>query len=399
MHPRRRRSPSSASSTTPMSGGPVSTARSPTHRGEAEIEYLPIDNVDGAFATAGAALNHGASLARHDHLVFVHQDVYLHSLAALEVAAGALADDGRSALLARSASRRGRLVGRIRDRVILLGRAPSSADRGRQPRRGPVHGPARLLQREPLAEAPELAWHAYAVEYGLRARRWACASARVDIPLTHNSLTANLDRLDVAYAAVAASYPEDMPVRASCGMSTPRRAGARGTKILRAPLALPLAARVGRRATRQPAPVGRRCVLGDIRLDIDDLLAAARPRRCWWSTSMATGLRDERPSPLELPREGDRSRSRPPLTEAIVGRRPAGTVLVTNLIATICGRLPAAPPGRASRISARGRLLDAPRRVDGDRAAELAHREGQASRDAGTQLMRASRRRWAPCAS
>ena len=57
------------------------------HRDEATVEYLPIDNVDGSFATAGAALNHGASLAEHDYLAFVHQDVYLHSLRALEAAA------------------------------------------------------------------------------------------------------------------------------------------------------------------------------------------------------------------------------------------------------------------------------------------------------------------------
>jgi hypothetical protein len=47
------------------------------HRDEASLEYLPIDNVDGSFATAGAALNHGASLARHEHLAFVlrHHEV------------------------------------------------------------------------------------------------------------------------------------------------------------------------------------------------------------------------------------------------------------------------------------------------------------------------------------
>ena len=76
------------------------------HRDEAAVEYLPIDNVDGSFATAGAALNHGASLASHDYLVFVHQDVYLHSLAALERprARSPTTEDRRSS--ARSASTR-----------------------------------------------------------------------------------------------------------------------------------------------------------------------------------------------------------------------------------------------------------------------------------------------------
>ncbi|MGI8730363.1 MAG: glycosyltransferase family 2 protein, partial [Solirubrobacteraceae bacterium] len=53
-------------------------------------EYIPVDNRDGRFASAGAALNHGAARATGDVVVFVHQDVYLHSLAALERAAGVL---------------------------------------------------------------------------------------------------------------------------------------------------------------------------------------------------------------------------------------------------------------------------------------------------------------------
>jgi hypothetical protein len=37
------------------------------------VEYLPVDNVDGRYRSAGAALNHGASLAGNDVVVFVHQ--------------------------------------------------------------------------------------------------------------------------------------------------------------------------------------------------------------------------------------------------------------------------------------------------------------------------------------
>ena len=47
------------------------------------VEFLPVDNVDGRYRSAGAALNHGASMARNDVVVFVHQDVFLHSLAAV----------------------------------------------------------------------------------------------------------------------------------------------------------------------------------------------------------------------------------------------------------------------------------------------------------------------------
>ena len=51
------------------------------------MDYVPVSNCDGVFASAGAALNHGAAQCRHDYIVFAHQDVYLHSLAALEEAA------------------------------------------------------------------------------------------------------------------------------------------------------------------------------------------------------------------------------------------------------------------------------------------------------------------------
>jgi hypothetical protein len=64
------------------------------HRSEVEdLDYVLIDNRDGSIPSAGAALNVGASRARHDHLVFVHQDVVLHSLTALERAAAVLEAD------------------------------------------------------------------------------------------------------------------------------------------------------------------------------------------------------------------------------------------------------------------------------------------------------------------
>ena len=184
------------------------------HRAQApDSEYLPIDNTAGAFPTAGAALNHGASQARHDHVVFVHQDVYLHSVAALEEAAGMLAADDSIGLLgAIGPTADERYLGRIRDRVFLLGEpAPEPADVDCVDEVLFIASRAALAQ-EPLAEDPELAWHAYAVEYGLRARARGRRVCVADIPLTHNSLTVNLDRLEVAYAALAERYPDAMPV-------------------------------------------------------------------------------------------------------------------------------------------------------------------------------------------
>jgi len=62
------------------------------------VEYLPVDNVEGRYRSAGAALNHGASLARNDVVVFVHQDVFLHSLTAVIRAADQLRVGGLGVL-------------------------------------------------------------------------------------------------------------------------------------------------------------------------------------------------------------------------------------------------------------------------------------------------------------
>ena len=110
----------------------------------------------------------------------MHQDVYLHSLTALEEAAGRLANDESIGLLgALGVTSEGGFVGRVRDRVFLGGapaREPTTVDSVDELL---FMVPRRLLVREPLTEDPELAWHAYAVEYGLRVRargRRVCAS-------------------------------------------------------------------------------------------------------------------------------------------------------------------------------------------------------------------------------
>ena len=88
-----------------------------------DFEYLPIDNVNGTYSSAGAALNHGVSLARKDVVVFVHQDVFLHSLASLKRAAGQTRAEGFGLMGAVGIRSDGRIVGRVRDRVVLLGEA------------------------------------------------------------------------------------------------------------------------------------------------------------------------------------------------------------------------------------------------------------------------------------
>lgn len=278
------------------------------HRAEApETEYVPVDNTGGAFASAGAALNHGAAQARHDHVAFVHQDVYLHSLTALEEAAGRLADDDGIGLLgALGVTHEARFVGRIRDRVFLLGDpAPDPV---------PVDTvdellfmiPRRMLELEPLPEDPDFAWHAYAVEYGLRARAQGRRVCALDIPLTHNSLTANLARLEVAYATIGARHPAGMPVQTPQG-EVPRARPRERTGRLAAHrwryrwLLESLQVQRSRRLMR-----GAAWVLADVRLDIDEVIArlpAGAPLLVL-NVDAPGGFLDERPGPLTLPRAG-----------------------------------------------------------------------------------------------
>ena len=184
----------------------------------------------------------------------------------------------------------GRFFGRVRDRVFLLG------DPASQPT--PVDCvdealfiiPRRLLEREPLTEHQDFAWHAYAVEYGLRARAAGLRVCAVDIPSTHNSLTVNLDQLDVAYAALVENHPEASPVMTPQGIVGGKPRLRHRTGVLSAHrwryrwLRESCDARAGSRAIG-----GTPCVLADIRMDVDYLLAQlASDLVCWSSISIAT---------------------------------------------------------------------------------------------------------------
>ncbi|WP_406030992.1 glycosyltransferase family protein [Nocardioides sp. NBC_00163] len=254
-----------------------------------QTEVIPVDNVSNAFASAGAALNHGARMARNEVVVFVHQDVYLHSLPALEAAAATLlADQAIGVLGAVGVDHRGEVIGAVRDRVVPLGRSTSV----------PVDVDSldevlfmvtrSQVLREPLSESPDLAWHAYAVEYCLRMRASGRRAAAVDVPLTHNSMTTNLARLDVAHRSVGRTYASLMPVRTTCGIV----AGEHGAGTTSWPVRRARGARTfwgesarARRVTRSLRGVpqdrdhargrARQVVLADIRLLVDDVARLA----------------------------------------------------------------------------------------------------------------------------
>ena len=183
-----------------------------------QTEFLPVDNRDGEFSTAGAALNHGARLARNEVVIFVHQDVVLHSIAELERAAGILLAQSEIGVIGAVGIDHGRhIVGRIRDRVVQIGESaavPRDVDS--------VDEVLFMIRRElvlssPLSEDPFLAWHAYGVEYSAGVRRAGMRATAMDLGITHNSLTTNLDRLDLAHRKIGEYYPELLPLRTTCG--------------------------------------------------------------------------------------------------------------------------------------------------------------------------------------
>lgn len=323
-----------------------------------DVEYLPVDNVGQRFPSAGAALNDGVRRATRDVVVFVHQDVYLHSLVALERAAARLVSGERFGVLGPFGfDRRGRGAGFIRDRVVLLG--------------APVGEPVevdsldevlflasrRLLLDEPLTEHPDLAWHAYAVEYGLRVRRHGLVPAAADIPVTHNSLTVNLAHLDAAHRAVAALHPDLVPVRTTCGTVTSPAEPRRPPLLAAHRWRYRWARRSWAAHTARRAVGGGPVVLADIRLDVDDLVAGSpEPLQV---LNLDPGGAFPGGEPLELLRRGHRvtvaagdAAALDRFLDEVAGQDPAtrSPALVTNLdaasIAAISGRVRGLPGDR-----------------------------------------------------
>jgi hypothetical protein len=241
-----------------------------------QTQFVPIDNRGNPFSTAGAALNHGARQAVNDVVVFVHQDVVLHSLVALEEAAHVLLIHPEIGIMgAVGIDDHRRIVGRIRDRVVAIGEpAPRPRDIDSLDEVLFMITRAQVL-REPLTEDPILAWHAYGVEYSCRVRRAGQRAVAFDVPITHNSLTVNLARLDEAHRRVGDTYPELLPIHTTCG-TVHRGDGPGGlSRTLRRARGAAIwwgesleARHLGRHAPSSPV------VLSDIRLVIDEAVTA-----------------------------------------------------------------------------------------------------------------------------
>ncbi|CAI9398668.1 hypothetical protein [Nocardioides sp. T2.26MG-1] len=272
------------------------------------IELIAVDNVDHRFTTAGAALNHGVRVARHDVVGFVHQDVFVHSAARLLQVAELLRQDSPGSwgmVGAAGVSATGEVLGRLRDRVELVGTsAPSPVDVDSLDE-VLFLAPRALLLQHPLSEDRDLAWHAYAVEYGVRLRGLGRRVGAVDLAITHNSLTINLARLAEAHRRVAELHPAATPVRTTCGVVGAASRGWRNTAPVRRHgwrrRAL-LGSFTARRARLQTG--AGRTVLADIRLDVDDVLLGPGERFRVVNLDRGGSFTAFAGEPIELTRRG-----------------------------------------------------------------------------------------------
>jgi hypothetical protein len=270
------------------------------------VEYIPVENASGAYKSAGAALNYGASVATSDVIVFVHQDVFLHSIEAIIRAARELERGHFGVLGATGIRADGRIVGSVRDRTVLVGEPvaePADVDSVDELL---FMVPRRIVVCERLTESPAMAWHAYAVEYGLRLRRLGLRVGVTHIPVTHNSLATNRAGLDVAHARVAARYRDMLPVRTTCGVLTRKTVTgshrnwlAMQNSRLRRGAAFVCAAQNVQGYSNAPF------VYADIRFGIDEIIGRAPGRRLW----IINNTRDQRfnddEGPVELKRLGN----------------------------------------------------------------------------------------------
>lgn len=240
------------------------------------IEYIPVENIQGTHKSAGAALNCGALAARNDVLVFVHQDVFLHSIEAVIRAAQEMERDNFGLLGAIGIRGDGRIVGLVRDRTILFGNPvaePTDVDSVDELL---FMVPRRLIMHAPITESPDMAWHAYAVEYGLRIRKLGLRVGVAHIPVTHNSLNNNRTGLDAAHARVAAQYRDMLPMRTMFGVLVQRNVNgsyrpwfASQTSRCQRIAAVLSAARKVHRCTNVPL------IYADTRLEIDEIISRA----------------------------------------------------------------------------------------------------------------------------
>lgn len=280
-------------------------ARSIRATGDETVEFIPVDNRGQVYTTAGAALNHGVSRARNEVVVLVHQDVYLHSLPRLAAAAAHLRDERWGLLGASGVDHDDAYHGQLRDRLGLHGAPAPTPVEVDSLDEVLVMATRETLLANPLSEDPQLDWHAYGVELGLRLRRAGRLVGAVDTAITHNSLTINLVGLERAHERVERLYPDFPLTRTTCGVI-----GLASRRWRRYPVVRDHGWRVrwlreSRRAALARRLLGHHVVLGELYAEVDHVpYDTDSPLQLFNVDRTGAFLDGTGPGPLEVQRRG-----------------------------------------------------------------------------------------------
>jgi hypothetical protein len=172
-------------------------------------------------------------------------------------------------------------------------------------------------------------------------RRRGLRTGVANIPLTHNSLSVNLARLDQAHQVVASRYADLLPVMTTCGAITrkvPQKAGPGALRSQRRRYRWLRDSLVLQGARKGSGPISG--VLADLRYDVDDVVAAAPRRhlRILNCNGDRPFVPDHQVQPLELPRRNGLvafSDHQVQAIPSVVTSLPRGSwTLVTNLSET-----------------------------------------------------------------
>jgi hypothetical protein len=182
-------------------------------------QFVEVDNRDGRFTGAAAALNWGATQAKGEWLVFLHQDVELLSpewLSRAEAHLNRLPAVGWCGVAGRTAA--GRWRGILRDRAMIFG----------EPFADPIEvqtldevllvhrnlGPGHSYFDEAVP-----GWHAYGVEACCTALGQGLRNYVLPLPIWHDSNSTNLKGLREAHAYVWQKHRRAFPrIYTTCGV-------------------------------------------------------------------------------------------------------------------------------------------------------------------------------------
>jgi hypothetical protein len=188
-------------------------------RQSAPHQLVMVDNRDGRFAGAAAALNWGAAQAKGEWIVFLHQDVELLSsewLVRAEVHLDRLPSPGWCGVAGRTAS--GRWRGILHDRAMVFGE-PFAEPIEVQTLDEVLLVHRRLGPGQPYFDEAVPGWHAYGVDACCTSVRRGDRNYVLPLPIWHDSNSTNQQGLREAHQYVWRKHGRALPrIYTTCGV-------------------------------------------------------------------------------------------------------------------------------------------------------------------------------------